>query len=44
MFHFKGIYGILLQILKCRKSCVFGANFLAKTAAGARFLAFCNYD
>ena len=44
LHNIKGIYAILSQIWKCRKSRVFGANFWAKRGAGATSFAFCNYD
>ena len=42
--NFKGIYAVLSRIWQCRKSRVFGANFLVKKAAGAASFAFCNYE
>ena len=41
--NFKGIYAVLSQIWKCRKSRVFGAKFWANNTAGATFFSFCNY-
>ena len=45
--NFKGIYAVLSQIWKCRKSRVFGANFLGKKFGWcyiARFLQLCFPD
>ena len=38
--NFIGIYAVLLQIYKCRKTHIFGANFLGQTIGWCKFLRF----
>ena len=40
MINFKGIYAVLSLIWKCRKLCVFGANFLGQKIGWCLFYAF----
>ena len=40
MLNFKGIYAVLSQIWKCRKSRNFGANFLGQKIGWCYFYAF----
>ena len=44
ILNLKGIFAVLSQIWKCRKSRFFGANFFGRKMVGANFFAFCNYD